>query len=52
VSAFPQVPGCNGPVSTKSIETICVEFAQDIKLPVTLMVPPRGTLDGDIVIVT
>ena len=49
-SDVPQLKGWSGPVNLNWIEIVCVVFAQDMKSAVTLVVPPRATVEGDSVI--
>jgi hypothetical protein len=47
-----QLFGCDGPLNANLTTTICVVVAQEITFPVTVMVPPKGTVDGDRLIKT
>ena len=38
--------GPSGPVNVNFRLTVCAAFVQDMMVPVTLMMPPRETVDG------
>ena len=42
-----QLFGCDGPLKVNLTITICVIVAQEITFPVTVIVPPKGTVDRD-----
>jgi len=44
--------GDKGPVSENLTTTVCAVLAQDITFPVTVIFPPKGTVDGDTLIST
>ena len=45
VSPLPQLLGCSGPVKVNLILTFCAVLAQDINVPLMIVVPPCGTVD-------
>jgi hypothetical protein len=45
---LPHLFGCKGPLSENLTTTVCAVVAQDITCPVTVIVPPKRTVDGDI----
>jgi hypothetical protein len=47
-----QLFGCAGPLSVNWITTVCVVVEQEITFPVTVIVPPKGTVDEDRLIKT
>lgn len=49
---LPHLFGCNGPLSENLTTTVCAVVAQDITCPVTVIVPPKRTVDGDMLIKT
>jgi hypothetical protein len=47
-----QLLGCDGPLNVNLTTTVCVAAEQEITFPVTVIVPPNGTVDGDRLIKT
>ena len=51
-SVLLQLFGCAGPLNVNWITTVSVLVEQEITFPVTVIVPPKGTVDGDRLIKT
>ena len=45
---LPHLLGCKGPLSENLTTTVCAVVAQDITCPVTVTVPPKCIVDGEI----